>query len=138
VELSRADLVRAPGEPARHRADRLATVDREFRQAQADALGRTGERLERILDRIARLDRRLDALLHEEARGGELPRPAEPLRLEIEARDRLRDEALRVRHQLIIQREALGLARHTPVEQCYPVPGRRRGPGAVNGRGREP
>ena len=53
-------------------------------------------------------------------------------------RNRLRDEALRVRHQLIIQREALGLARQTPVEQCYPVPGRRRAPGLPDGQGRKP
>ena len=51
------------------------------------------------------------------------------IRAETEARNRLRDEAIRVRHHLIIQREALGLARQAPVEQCYPVPGRRRLPG---------
>ncbi len=134
MELRRDDLVRAAGDPARRRGDRLATVDREIRQAQAEALGRTGERLQGILDRLARLDARLD----QEARDGAAPFPGETLRMQIETRNRLRDEALRVRHHLIIQREALGIARHTPVEQCYPVPGRRRGPGAANGQGREP
>jgi hypothetical protein len=40
---------------------------------------------------------------------------------------------VRVRHHLIIQREALGLARQSPVEQCYPVPGRRSLPGRATG-----
>ncbi|MCI0548368.1 MAG: hypothetical protein L0027_13925 [Candidatus Rokubacteria bacterium] len=137
MELRRDDLARAAGDPVRRRSDRLATVDREIRQAPAEALGRTGERLQGILDRLARLDRRL-ALLDEEAGGDAVPPRGEALRMEIETRNRLRDEAVRGRHHLIIQREALGLARHTPVEQCYPVPGRRRGPGAANGRGREP
>ena len=60
------------------------------------------------------------------------------MRSEIAIRNRLRDEAALVRHHLIIQREALGFARQTPVEQCYPVPERRRLPGPADGRGREP
>jgi hypothetical protein len=133
VELRRDDLVRADGDRTRRRSERLATVDREIRQAQAEALGRTGERLQGILERLARLDRRLDAIPEDEWTGD-----PPSLRGEIEARNRLRDEALHVRHQLIIQREALGIPRHTPVEQCYPVPDRRRGPGAAGGREREP
>ncbi len=138
MALRRDDLARAASDPARRRAERLATTDREIRQAQAEALGRTGERLQAILERLGRLDRRLDALLDGEAEGGVVPTHGEALRTEIEARNRVRDEAVRVRHHLIIQREALGLARHPPVEQCYPVPGRRREPGAANSRGREP
>ena len=57
------------------------------------------------------------------------------VRTEIAIRNRLRDEAARVRHHLIIQREALGFARQTPVEQCYPVPERRRLPGPAGDRG---
>jgi hypothetical protein len=136
VELRRDDLVRAAGDPARRRAERLATTDREIRQAQAEALGRTGERLQGILERLAGLDRRLDARLDEAS--GDAPAAGEALRTEIEARNRLRDEAVRVRHHLVIQREALGLARHTPVEQCYPVPARRPSHGAATGQGREP
>jgi hypothetical protein len=122
VELRRDDLVRAAGGADLARVERLATVEREIRQAQAEALGRTGERLQGLLDRLARLDRRLDALLDDvDGRAG-----SSQVRLETDARNRLRDDALRVRHQLIIQREALGLARQAPVEQCYPVPERRR------------
>jgi hypothetical protein len=134
VELRRDDLARAAGDRDRRRADRLDGTEREVRQAQAEALGRTGERLQRILDRIAALDLRLDEL-DRPGRG-----PADPGAVDAEtaARNRLRDEAARLRHHLIIQREALGLARHAPVEQCYPVPERRRGPGSAAGRGREP
>src|SRR5262249_55531627 len=114
----------AAGDGEVARTERLATVEREIRQAQAEALGRTGERLQGILDRLAWLDRHLDALLA----NPEGPAGSNPARLETEARNRPREDALRVRHQLIIQREALGLARQAPVEQCYPVPERRRLP----------
>jgi hypothetical protein len=138
VELRRDDLVRAAGGPDRSRADRLATVEQDIRRAQAEALGRTGERLQQILDRLAGLDRRLDALLAEgDGDRASLAR-ADLVQSETEARNRLRDEAARVRHHLIIQREALGLPRHAPVEQCFPVPARRRVPGPTPDRGRTP
>jgi hypothetical protein len=134
VELRRDDLARAAGDRDRSRAERLGSTEREIRQAQAEALGRTGERLQRILDLLAALDRRLDELRET----GKDPAEADLVRAEIVTRNRLRDEAARVRHHLIIQREALGFARQTPVEQCYPVPEHRRLPGPAAGRGREP
>ena len=133
MELRRDDLVRAAGDRAQSRADRLATVEEEIRKAQAEALGRTGERLQGILDRLAALDRRLDGLVDQPAEvAGSL------VRAETETRNRLRDEAVRVRHHLMIQREALGFARQTLVEQCYPVPARRLVPGSPAGGGRTP
>jgi hypothetical protein len=135
VDVRRDDLVRAAGDPARRRAERLAGVEEEIRHAQAEALGRTGERLQGLLDRLEALDRRLDALLLSED-ASETAAPAsspDRLRSETEARNRLRDEAERVRHHLIIQREALGLVRRSPVEQCYPVPGRRSLTGRATG-----
>jgi hypothetical protein len=134
VELRRDDLARAAGDREQRRADRLGGTEREIRQAQAEALGRTGERLQRLLDELAALDRRLDEL----GGAGRGPTDADLVGSETAARNRVRDEAARIRHHLIIQREALGLARHTPVEQCYPVPERRRLPGPAAGRGREP
>jgi len=133
VELRRDDLARAAGNDAGQRAERFASVEREIRQAQAEALGRTGGRLQGLLDRLAELDRCLDALL---AGPGE----SAPYRVRAatEARNRVRDDAMLVRHHLIIQREALGLARQTPVEQCYPVPERRLIPGRAVSGGREP
>jgi hypothetical protein len=132
VDLTRDDLV-LPGAGGIHgRADRLASVERELQQARAEALGRTGERLQGILDRLAALDRRIDALLA--ASGASVG--SDSLGSELDARNRLRDEAMRVRQQLMIQREAVGLARQTSVEECYPVPDRRRLPGATGDRGR--
>ena len=40
--------------------------------------------------------------------------------------NRLRDEALRVRHELAIHREALGLRRNDSLEALYPIPPRMR------------
>jgi hypothetical protein len=104
------------------RADRLASVERELQQARAEALGRTGERLQKLLDQVAALDHRLDELLAE----ADLPVAVSRLGPELDARNRLRDEAMQVRQQLVIQREALGFRRQAAVEQCYPVPDRRR------------
>ena len=78
------------------------------------------------------MDRRLD----ERTETGRDPTEAYLVRSDLAIRNRLRDEAARVRHHLIIQREALGFSRQTPVDQCYPVPERRRLPGPAGGRGR--
>jgi hypothetical protein len=131
VDLTRDDLTLPDVAGLSGRADRLAKVERELQQARAEALGRTGERLQGLLDQLAVLDRRLDALLAEPdgATGGDSPGPT------LDARNRLRDEAVRVRQHLIIQREAVGLLRQTPVEQCYPVPERRHLPGRAAGDG---
>jgi hypothetical protein len=124
MELSRGDLVQAAGDLAAQRRDQLAKVEREIRQAQAEALGRLGERLQALLDRVAAMDRDLDAVTLAPGAGQDLA-AASAGRREAEVRNRLRDEAARLRHDLIIQREALGLRRHAEVEQCYPVPARR-------------
>ena len=133
MDLTRDDLVLQGIGGIHGRADRLGSVERELQQARAEALGRTGERLQGLLDRLAVVDRRLDAQL---AHAG-APAGSDPVRAELDARNRLRDEALRVRQQLIIQREAVGLRRPAPVEQCYPVPERRHLPAPAAGdRGR--
>lgn len=103
------------------REEAFGRIEREIRQAQAEALGRTGERIEALLTHLAELDQRLLAFRHE--------RPLDPdgerrLRTEAAARDRVRDEAARLVHYLIIQREALGLVRHGAVEERYPAPPR--------------
>ncbi len=127
--MSADDLLRAAGGLAERRAEALGRVEREIRQAQAEALGRAGERLQGLLERLAALDRDLDT-----ASGGEggAGAGAEVLQARLAARNGLRAEALRLRHWLVIQREALGLARHLAVEQCYPVPGPRRPPAAAD------
>jgi hypothetical protein len=129
VALRRDDLARAAGDEARRRADPLAGVQEEIRQAQAEALGRTGGAPPGPPGPAREPDRRLDALLVDGAVARDAR--ADRLRRETEARKRVRDEAIRVRHQLVVQREAPGFARQVPVEQCYPVPGRRSAAGPV-------
>jgi hypothetical protein len=124
MSIRRDELARAAGDRGPGRAERLARVEREIRQSQAEALGRVGERLESLLTSVAALDRALDA----GRRPGAPGEATDAWRAQIETRNRLRDEALRVQQQLIIQREALGIVRHAAVERCYPVPGRRRPP----------
>jgi hypothetical protein len=104
------------------RAEALQRVTAEIRRAQAEALGRVGERLDVLLGRLAELDRRLDAL-----QAGARPGTDRYRRLvaETAARNRVRNEAREAAHHLIIQREALGFVRHVLVEQQYPVPPRR-------------
>ena len=45
------------------RSESLRRVESEIRQAKAEALGRTGERVEAVLGELAEWDRRLDRLL---------------------------------------------------------------------------
>jgi hypothetical protein len=98
-----------------NRGESLQRTEQEIRQAKAEALGRVGERLDAALARLAEWDRHLEQLSAEA--GPEVAR-------ETAARDRLRDEAVRLRHALVIQREAIGLRRHDPVEERYPIPSR--------------
>ncbi len=105
------------------RGARLARVERDIRQAQAEALGRVGEVLDRVLARLREADRRLDALVDA---GAGAPSGREMTAVQLAARDRLWREAARIRQNLVIQREALGIGRHGPVAQCYPLPARRR------------
>ena len=128
---------RLAGGPGVGRGERLVRLDREITRCQAEALGRVGEELDRLLDRLRAADRWLDRLGEKAAAS---PDAARDLGRTIDARNRLRDEILRVRHHLIIQREALGFVRHGPVEQCYPVPARRirSGPARETGRPEAP
>jgi len=105
---------------SRHEAQQR--IEQEIRQAKAEALGRAGERLDAVLARLAAADRDLERLTAEATRDpvlrGQIVR-------DTVARDRLRDEAVRLRHALVIQREAIGLRRHGSVEERYPIPPRR-------------
>jgi len=103
------------------RGEGLRRVEAEIRQTKAEALGRVGERLDSVLGQLRALDAALDTRLASGFRLAEDPALARTL----DDRNRLREDACRLVHQLIIQREAVGFRRHTLVAERYPVPPRR-------------
>jgi hypothetical protein len=103
------------------RGEGLRRVEAEIRQAKAEALGRVGERLDAVLGQLRVLDTALDARLA----GGAGVAEDQALARALDDRNRLREDACRLVHQLIIQREAVGFRRHTLVAERYRVPPRR-------------
>lgn len=91
------------------------TLEKEIAREMASALGRAGERVDQALLRLEIADLEIAA-----ARDG-----AERRR-RVERFNQLRREALRARHDLQIQREAIGIRRNRILEQVYPIPPRRR------------
>ena len=89
----------------------LRRVEREIMGEKAAALGRAGERLERVLGEARAAAARLLAAKDHDDR---------VLRAHEYATSRAR--ALEARLALLIQREALGLRRHATVDQQYPEP----------------
>lgn len=103
----------------------LDSIDAEIRKEKAETLGRTGERLERILAELADLRKELlSATAAGTGSGG--PGPGEDtspsLCQKVERYARLRAQAHVIRHHLVIQREAVGLRRHEEVIRHYPLP----------------
>ena len=92
------------------RGEGLRRVEREILGEKAAALGRAGERLEHALTEARDAGARLLAAADEDrARRAEQYAAA-------------RTRALQARLALLIQREALGLRRHTTVDQQFPEP----------------
>jgi hypothetical protein len=102
----------------------IESIEAEIRQEKAEALGRTGERLERTLAELAELRNELlifsvaASTSPETAGRDRLPE----LREKEEEYARLLEQARQVRHYLVIQREALGLRRHEDVDRLYAMP----------------
>ena len=116
-ELSREGYESPYLERLRRKIDIELTVDeleREIVREMATALGRAGEKVDWALLRLDVLDR-------EVARSNE---PVERRRL-IEQWNRMREEAIRARHELRIHREAVGMRRNRELEILYPIPPRR-------------
>jgi len=99
-------------------------VESEIRKEKAEALGRAGERLEQILleieafrqEILCQAEKRLEPSL------GDRDRLARDMKERLAEHARLCEEANRLRHSLIIQREAVGLWRHEDVDRQYPMP----------------
>lgn len=100
-------------------AEGVARVEQEIRQAQAEALGRCGEQLDLVLAELAGLDRELDMLARQR------PPVAADMVAETARRNRVRERAAALVYNLIVQREALGIVRHTAIHERYPLPSRR-------------
>lgn len=100
-------------------------IESEIRKEKAEALGRAGERLDRLLQDLHARRQVFLALVSAKREsihdGGERVLPEIEEKLAEYAR--LRDQAKALRHFLIIQREAVGLSRHEDVDRQYPLPG---------------
>ncbi|MBM4441268.1 MAG: hypothetical protein FJ027_12700 [Candidatus Rokubacteria bacterium] len=93
------------------RGEGLRRIDEEIAGEKAATLGRAGERLEQAMEDVRAATERLLAARDddERARLGDLYAAA-------------RARAVQARLVLMIQREALGLRRHTTVDQQFPEP----------------
>jgi hypothetical protein len=95
----------------RGQGEAIRRVDAEIAGEKAAALGRAGERLEAAMRELAAMESRVIAA---RAAGAEVELA--------EAYEQVRERVLRARLTLLIQREALGLRRHTVVDQQFPEP----------------
>ena len=91
----------------------------DIMKEQAEALGRTGGRLDECLRRIRVLEERMRRLTQ---RG----REAREVNALIKEFNEVRQRALQYLHYLIIQREALGFRRHAHVRRMYQIPLKKR------------
>ena len=93
-----------------------AVLEQEIVQEMAAALGRSARKVDVALLRLEAAARDLDAARDPAARAAGVAHF-----------NRLRDEALQARHELVIHREAVGFRRRTDeVERFYSIPPKRR------------
>jgi hypothetical protein len=90
-------------------------LEKELIREMAAALGRAGEKVDVALLRLELAGRALAAATH----------PDERERLATEFNTR-RAEAIKVRHELRIHREAVGIRRNDDLDREYPIPPRAR------------
>lgn len=95
--------------------DSVDKTQEEIVEEIAKALGHSGELLEGALAKLAALEKKLSGE-DDQARYNSL----------VDRYNDLRKEALARREMLMIHREAIGLWRHRDLDDCYPVPPRKR------------
>lgn len=103
------DRLRARLDPS----EAVARLEAEIVQEMAQALGRTGDRLNYALLRLELAARAID----EADEGARAER--------IRAFNALRVEALDARRNLLIHREAIGIRRNKLLDELYPIPPKR-------------
>ncbi len=102
-----------------------AGLEGEILQEIAEALGNTGERLDRAMEKLHESRGRIQELLGTLAT---LPKGDPPHELldryrdEVELHNRLREDALQCLRYLIIHREAVGFRNHRLVQEKYQIP----------------
>jgi hypothetical protein len=104
-------------------------LQEEFLQERAAVLGRAGDSVSQALEKLRRIERRIEARL---SRLGEMAEQSgEPvsrhqvireINREINHFNRTREHALLRYYYLIVTREAMGMRRHQWVEKHYAVP----------------
>ena len=104
------DRLRARLDPA----EAFARLEAEIVQEMAQALGRTGERLDYALLRLELAARAIEQAPDEAERAART-----------RAFNTLRAEALEARRNLLIHREAIGIRRNKVLDELYPIPPKR-------------
>lgn len=101
-------------------ASAIDSLEMEMRQEIAGSLGRAEDKINHCLLDLELLDRRLKALARTDA-------PSEERRDLVRRFNARRDDAVRYREYLYIQREALGFRMNDMLDRIYPIPARRKG-----------
>jgi hypothetical protein len=104
------DRLRARLDPS----EAVARLEAEIVQEMAQALGRTGDRLNYALLRLELAARAIDEAPDEGTRADR-----------VRAFNALRAEALDARRNLLIHREAIGIRRNKLLDELYPIPPKR-------------
>jgi hypothetical protein len=101
----------------------LAVVEREILEEIASQSGRYGDRLDALLGDMATLRQTIEAASAQQQQNGMGNADAcRALNADIAQYNRLRAQAQRVQHYLIIHREAMGFWNHDDVFRFYPIP----------------
>jgi hypothetical protein len=91
-------------------AQALEKTEKELHQERATTLGRTGQKLEQLIEQLLALRARLESL------------PADEREPHIAAYEQLHKDAHYQMWCLVVTREALGLRQHRELEDLYPIP----------------
>ena len=102
----------------------LARVQDEINREKANSLARAGGRLQEAICALRLIRHEIEALETARARPADasLDAPEAALRRRAEY-SVVRRAALQLRHNLIVQREAMGFRNQRDLDRCYPVPG---------------
>jgi hypothetical protein len=95
--------------------DSVDKTQEELLEEMAKALGHTGSLLESVLLEL----KEVETLMRQAA-------SIEEYNCFMDKYNSLRNLALTRREMLIIHREAIGMRRHTYIDTCYPIPGKKR------------